>query len=43
MEEQWFNKSTGSMDYIEIDESQLEVVLSGGDLTKTKKETDFIL
>ena len=38
MEEQWFNKSTGKMEYTTITEEQLDQVLQGEELKTRKRE-----
>ncbi len=38
MEEQWFKKSTGKMDYTTISEEQLERVLAGEELITRKRD-----
>lgn len=45
VEEKWFENSSQSSDYIEIDEGELDLVLSGNEINeveKTGKEVDEI-
>ena len=39
MEEQWFKKSTGKMNYITIDENNLDNVLNNKPIEKTKVQS----
>lgn len=38
MEENWFKKSTGKMDFITINEKQLEQVLNGENIQTRKRD-----